>query len=249
MRVRPAHGTWVSCSEDRAIAAQMLVLANSMWGSGLRDPRSPGFVALTLPLGSVLHDSGSSMKHFATLIAGFAFSAATLHAQSSPNSVPESHRPPPGMCRIWIDGVPPNHQPAPTDCATAIRKRPLNARVVFGNDANGNERGPVVAQPRTSNLATPVAPSREEQDRAARLQEQRDEQERQRIAQERDAQERQRIEAQRQHQEQEKRIVAPPPPPPPPPPPRSQERVSPPRPRNDKPSRPPHSSLSTRRPG
>ena len=48
--------------------------------------------------------------------------------------VPPGQMPPAGMCRIWIDGVPPGHQPAPTDCATAMRNRPSNARVLFGDD-------------------------------------------------------------------------------------------------------------------
>jgi hypothetical protein len=51
-----------------------------------------------------------------------------------PDSVPRGHAPPPGMCRIWIDGVPPGQQPAPTDCATAVRNRPTNGRVIFGDD-------------------------------------------------------------------------------------------------------------------
>jgi hypothetical protein len=38
------------------------------------------------------------------------------------------------MCRIWIDGVPPGQQPAPTDCSTAERRRPANARVIYGDD-------------------------------------------------------------------------------------------------------------------
>jgi|GEM_PF-890103 len=46
--------------------------------------------------------------------------------------VPDGYEPPRGMCRIWIEGVPAAQQPAPTDCATAIRKRPSNAAVVFG---------------------------------------------------------------------------------------------------------------------
>jgi hypothetical protein len=43
-------------------------------------------------------------------------------------------KPPPGMCRIWIEGVPGSRQAAPTDCATALRNRPVNGRVVFGDD-------------------------------------------------------------------------------------------------------------------
>src|SRR4029078_12184631 len=123
------------------------------------------------------HDTGSSMKHFALLVASLAMSAATLHAQSSTNNVPESHRPPPGMCRIWIDGVPPAHQPAPTDCATAIRKRPLNARVVFGNEPAGAERGfaPAHLAPSPTPAPNPSVapgnqPSHEDADRAAQQQ-------------------------------------------------------------------------------
>lgn len=48
--------------------------------------------------------------------------------------VPKQYMPPPGMCRIWVDNVPANRQPAPTDCATAIRNRPPNARVLIGPD-------------------------------------------------------------------------------------------------------------------
>ena len=50
------------------------------------------------------------------------------------DDIPPGHRPPPGMCRVWIDGVPAGHQPAPTDCATAVRNRPSNGRVVYGDD-------------------------------------------------------------------------------------------------------------------
>jgi hypothetical protein len=49
-------------------------------------------------------------------------------------SVPADARPPKGMCRIWIDGVPATQQPAATDCATAVKNRPANGRVIFGDD-------------------------------------------------------------------------------------------------------------------
>ncbi len=52
--------------------------------------------------------------------------------------LPSRYRPPPGMCRIWLDSVPPNRQPAPTDCASAIRNVPPNARVVFSDSAEAS---------------------------------------------------------------------------------------------------------------
>jgi hypothetical protein len=71
--------------------------------------------------------------------------AAPLSAQGrdrdkGPDDVPAGHRPPPGMCRVWVDGVPPGQQPAPTDCRTAIRNRPPNGRVIFGDDYAKRER-------------------------------------------------------------------------------------------------------------
>ena len=89
--VRPACGTQVSRPEDRAIPAQLLASSNFLWHSGLRVSHAPVIVALPLPLEGALHDTGSSMKHFAVLIAGLAFSSATLHAQSASSNVPDSH--------------------------------------------------------------------------------------------------------------------------------------------------------------
>lgn len=54
-----------------------------------------------------------------------------------PTRVPPGQLPPPGLCRIWIDGVPPGRQPRPTDCATAQRYRPANARVLYGGAVRG----------------------------------------------------------------------------------------------------------------
>ena len=66
--------------------------------------------------------------------------AAVLAQQSSRDTskkstpIPADARPPKGMCRIWINGVPAAQQPAATDCPTALKNRPANARVIFGDD-------------------------------------------------------------------------------------------------------------------
>ncbi len=56
--------------------------------------------------------------------------------------VPPEYRPPAGMCRIWIEGVQPSQQPAPTDCVTAVKNKPVNGTVVFGEDVpkRGNDK-------------------------------------------------------------------------------------------------------------
>lgn len=50
------------------------------------------------------------------------------------SDIPADARPPRGMCRIWIDGVPAAQQPAATDCQSAVKNRPSNGRVIFGDD-------------------------------------------------------------------------------------------------------------------
>ena len=60
--------------------------------------------------------------------------AGTAHAQKGGDDVPKEYRPPKGMCRIWLDKVPAKQQPAPTDCPTAVKNRPSNGRVIFGDD-------------------------------------------------------------------------------------------------------------------
>jgi len=54
--------------------------------------------------------------------------------------IPTDARPPKGMCRIWISGVPAAQQPAATDCPTALKNRPANARVVFGDDYSDSSK-------------------------------------------------------------------------------------------------------------
>lgn len=50
------------------------------------------------------------------------------------DDIPKAYRPPPGMCRIWLDKVPAKQQPAPTDCPTAVKNKPANGKVIFGDD-------------------------------------------------------------------------------------------------------------------
>jgi hypothetical protein len=56
------------------------------------------------------------------------------------SEIPRNLRPPPGMCRVWVDKVPAAQQPAPTDCATAIRNKPTNGRVIFSEDSTRKAR-------------------------------------------------------------------------------------------------------------
>ena len=58
----------------------------------------------------------------------------TSETKRAADSVPADYKPPAGMCRVWLDGVPAAQQPAPTDCPTATRKKPANARVIYGED-------------------------------------------------------------------------------------------------------------------
>jgi hypothetical protein len=67
--------------------------------------------------------------------------AGTAHAQQRDGDVPKEYRPPKGMCRIWLDNVPAKQQPAPTDCPTAVRNRPSNGKVVFGDDYKDGKAG------------------------------------------------------------------------------------------------------------
>ena len=59
---------------------------------------------------------------------------ASARAQGKAPDIHVGYRPPPGMCRIWIDGVAPAQQPAVTDCKSAVRNRPANGKVIFGDD-------------------------------------------------------------------------------------------------------------------
>jgi hypothetical protein len=81
------------------------------------------------------------MKQSIALVVGLMIAAAapamaqqTAQNDSVKKSIPADARPPKGMCRIWIDGVPAAQQPAATDCPTAVKNRPANGRVLFGDE-------------------------------------------------------------------------------------------------------------------
>ena len=69
-------------------------------------------------------------------------------AQEKDAPVPKAYLPPAGMCRIWVDNVPAARQPAPTDCATAIRNKPPNARVIFPPGRTGDAKSLAPDRPR-----------------------------------------------------------------------------------------------------
>jgi hypothetical protein len=173
----------LSRREDSSISSVPGGIRKTFSHKHLSDLCEAGVLALPLLLERALDDSGSHMKPFALLIAGLALAAAPLASQAAPASVPDSHRPPPGMCRIWIDGVPPTHQPAPTDCATAIRRRPVNAHVVFGSAAPPGSQhlersyvppAPPAQSARPAPENAPAPPSREDRERERAAQPHRD---------------------------------------------------------------------------
>jgi hypothetical protein len=67
---------------------------------------------------------------------------STRETKAAPG-VPKSAQPPAGLCQIWLENVPVGQQPAPTDCATAIKNRPNNARIVFGKLTEENAKTPL----------------------------------------------------------------------------------------------------------
>jgi hypothetical protein len=62
-------------------------------------------------------------------------------SQGREQIVPPGFYPPAGMCRIWVNGVPAAQQPAPTDCASAVRNRPANGKVLFGDEPPKGKKG------------------------------------------------------------------------------------------------------------
>src|SRR5262249_7069361 len=91
-------------------------------------------MALSLPFCRALYVVAASSKRVEMNLRSTFFTIACLaglsgvaHAQKAgDDDIPKAYRPPPGMCRIWLDKVPPKQQPAPTDCPTAVKNKPAN---------------------------------------------------------------------------------------------------------------------------
>jgi len=77
----------------------------------------------------------------AAALAPVHIAGAQGRGSKKPPTIPADSRPPAGMCRIWLDDVPAGQQPAPTDCATAVKNKPQNGRVIFGDDYAKNDKG------------------------------------------------------------------------------------------------------------
>jgi hypothetical protein len=96
-----------------------------------------------------------------TMITAMLCVAAATRAgaqQDKRTEVPKEQLPPAGMCRIWIDGVPAGQQPAPTDCPTAVKNRPSNGRVLFGDDYAKSNKKPLPVKRFTDDPPAPPAP-------------------------------------------------------------------------------------------
>lgn len=119
----------------------------SIHASGMPPAPLPGMTNL-----DYLRDTAGKMDRWRLLLLALAIFAVSgsAEAQGTPRipmpkfpkvspkqqpAIPPAYRPPQGMCRVWIDGVPPDQQPAPTDCVTAVRNRPANGSVIFGDDS------------------------------------------------------------------------------------------------------------------
>ena len=75
-----------------------------------------------------------------TATANRAWAQSSKNDKDAKGEIPKEYLPPAGMCRVWVDGVPANQQPAPTDCATAVKNKPANARVIYGEDKSKGKK-------------------------------------------------------------------------------------------------------------
>lgn len=107
------------------------------------------------------------MKSFIVVAVSGLLAIGTSVSAQGTERIPDSYRPPPGMCRIWLSDVPPARQPEPTDCPTAIRRRPPNARVIFGEQPSRDLRSVERERPKDRNKPSiPVKKLKPDPDKA-----------------------------------------------------------------------------------
>jgi hypothetical protein len=78
--------------------------------------------------------------------------------QTQKPALPADMIPPPGMCRIWLKDVPAKQQPAPTNCATAMRTKPANAYLYYGDDYAKKTPTSTMPVPGSSAIKSLVSP-------------------------------------------------------------------------------------------
>ena len=134
-----------------------MLAANSLWLKDLGElaPHGTPPAPHTAMIHRINHFSLPSSLRFAlSALVALTMSAGVAHAQrpvpANPQTqqpqrreqiVPPGFYPPAGMCRIWVNGVPAAQQPAPTDCASAVKNRPANGKVLFGDDRAKSGKG------------------------------------------------------------------------------------------------------------
>jgi hypothetical protein len=103
----------------------------------------PGDIPAGLVLALDIGIRRQEMRRLGTFVALLALAATPLYAQgrgrynNSSQGIPPGQLPPPGMCRVWYDGMPPGRQPRATNCneAERVASRTRNARVIYGSDS------------------------------------------------------------------------------------------------------------------
>lgn len=77
------------------------------------------------------------------------FGVSSIASAQGATPIPAQYMPPPGMCRVWLNGVFPAQQPAPTTCDIARANLRPNSRLIYGPSLRGaGQTGPVMTNGR-----------------------------------------------------------------------------------------------------
>lgn len=90
------------------------------------------------------HNAWTFLIATTAALVALAVLAGTADAQGrgrKAGKIPPGHLPPPGLCRVWYDGVPPGHQPRATSCDTARYEAARSGgRLIYGGDNSRDDR-------------------------------------------------------------------------------------------------------------